>query len=108
MGARERFEQGLNIFPILYLSMARCSGKPSARAASMRQGVGFHGGRGGSGDVRYIVESHAATMSNAASSEDFGVRKASLHTNTLGNPMLPFCPNSPATVVSVGDGLIQP
>jgi hypothetical protein len=47
-------------------------------------------------------------MSNAASSEDFGVRKTSLLTNTLEIPMLPFTPNSQATVVSVGDGLIQP
>lgn len=54
-----------------------------------------------------IVESHVATMSNEAPSEDFGVRKTSLYTNTVESPMLPFFPNSQATVISVGDGLIQ-
>jgi len=47
-------------------------------------------------------------MSNAASSEDFGVRKTSLYTNTVESPMLQSFPNSQATVMSVGDGLIQP
>jgi len=87
MEARERFERVFNSFPILDLSMDRCSGKPTGRAASMRQGVGFHGGRGGSSDGRYIVESYAAAFSNAASSEDFGVRKTSLYTNTLEIPV---------------------
>jgi hypothetical protein len=47
-------------------------------------------------------------MSNAASSEDFGVRKTSLYTNTVESPMLPFFPNSKATVMSAGVCLIQP
>jgi len=47
-------------------------------------------------------------MPNAASSGDFDVRKTSLYTNTVESPMLPSFPNSQATVMSVGDGLIQP
>lgn len=108
MEARDRFERILNSFPILDLSMDRCSGEPTGRAASMRQGVGFHGGRGGSSDGRPIVETSATTTSNSGSLEDFGVRKTSLYTNTVESPTLSFFPYSQATFISVGDGLIQP
>lgn len=56
MEARNRFERVLKSFPILDLSMDRCAGEPTGRAASMRQVVGFHGGLGSSSDMRSIVE----------------------------------------------------
>ena len=42
--ARDGFEWVLNSFPFSVLCMDTCLREPTGRAASMRQGVGFHGG----------------------------------------------------------------